>query len=137
MMKIGTDTWYLLLLAEQNAAAKKLFKQVVDGQHELFVSTLSITEITTVLLRKGQLELAEKLTLHLVILPNVHIISYDLDIAKETAKRKHSLGLSLADAGILTTALTKNCEVFIAEDSDYESAKRTGVIRIVKPADIV
>ena len=67
----------------------------------------------------------------------MNIVSVDLDIASNAAKRKHSFGLSTCDAVILATALTENCDVFIAEDSDYAQVKEQGIIKIVKPEDLL
>jgi len=134
-MRIGADTWFLVLLSEGNENAKKLFKQIAEGQHELFISALSISEIMVVLLRKGVPELAEKMLFELVAFPNVHIVSFGVSIATESAKIKHSLGLSLVDAGIITTALANNCTAFVADDGDYRHAKK--LINIAKPEDLL
>lgn len=115
----------------------KLFREIVLGEHELFISTICIAELSSVLLRKGQPQLAEKLKTQLVAFPSVNIVSVDLDTASDAAKRKHSLGLSVCDAIILTTALIEDCDVFIAEDSDFEVVKKQNIIKIVKPAELI
>ena len=136
-MRIGADTYFLVLLAGEDEDAQDLFRKIALGEHELFISTICIAELSSVLLRKGQSQLAEKLKTQLVAFPSVNIVSVDLDIASDAAKRKHSLGLSICDAIILTTALIEDCDVFVAEDIDYEFAKKQNIIKIVKPAEVV
>ncbi len=136
-MRIGADTYFLVLLANKDSHTQQLFRQVIEGKHELFISTISITEISTVLYRKGQPELAEKMKAQLVAFPSVNLVSVSLDIASDAAKRKHSFGLSTCDSIILSTALMEDCDVFIAEDSDYKQVKEQGVIKIVKPEELI
>ncbi len=136
-MRIGADTYFLVLLANRDNHAQQVFRQVVEGNHELFLSTVSITELSTVLYRKGQPELAEKMKAQLVAFPSVNIVSVNLDIASDAAKRKHSFGLSTCDSIILSTALMEDCDVFIAEDSDYKQVKEQGLIKIAKPEELI
>ncbi len=136
-MRIGADTYFLVLLANKDKHAQELFRQIIESEHELFLSTISVTEISTVLYRKGQPELAEKMKTQMVAFPSVNIVSVNLDIASDAAKRKHSFGLSTCDSIILSTALMEDCDVFIAEDSDYKQVKEQGLIKIVKPEDLV
>lgn len=136
-MKIGADTYFLILLSKEDSHAKELFREIASGKHELYISSLCIAELASVLYRKGQPDLIEKLKMQLVAFPSVNIIPVDLDIASEAAKKKHSLGLSMSDAIIITTALEKSCDVFIAEDSDFETAKGQGLIKFVKPDELV
>ncbi|HLC75211.1 MAG TPA: PIN domain-containing protein [Candidatus Nanoarchaeia archaeon] len=134
-MNIGADTWFLLLIAEGNNGAKSLLEQVVAGTHELFISCLSIAEICSVLIQKGIPGLADKLIKEIILLPSVHIINFDLNLARESSRRKQAFGLSMMDAGIITTAILNKCPVFIATDSDYKNVT-PNIIRIVKPDTI-
>ncbi len=135
-MRIGIDTWFLYLLSKGDVTAQNIFESVVTDENEMIISTLTIAEITSVLLHKGLPNLAEKMVLKLICFPNIRIVSFDLEIAQRTARIKQSYGLSMIDAGILTTCIMRNCDVFIAEDSDFDTIKNSKIIKILKPSDL-
>jgi predicted nucleic acid-binding protein len=129
-MRLCADTWFLLEISKGNEHAINILKSAENGGHILFVPVLAVSEIINILYQKGKSLLADSMAANLASIDNVHIINIDLDLAKEIAKVKHSLGLSLADASMVATYKLTNSDFFLAVDSDYKIALNQGVVRI-------
>ena len=115
-MKVGVDTWFLFLLSQQDLAAMRLLDAVHRGKYRLYLSTLSLAEFAAYAYRQGQPIEARKIFADVKRLKNTVIVPVTAEISQTAARKKIGLGLSLIDAIILSTALTKGCEAFIALD---------------------
>lgn len=136
-MRLGADNWLFFKVAEKDDAAMRLLKEVEHGKHRLIVSVLSFGEIKVGMYRVGKPELAEEAITNFVAIPNVEIVSVDLEVVDEAARRKHSLGLSFVDSLILATALIRGSEVFVTGDSDFNIVEKQGIIVVREPESIV
>ena len=133
-MRLCVDSWFLLELAKENKHAIKIIKDAENGKHTLFVPALAISELTVKLYQKGNSLLADAMIANLVSLENIILVDVNIDIAKEIAKMKHSLSLSLADASMVATYKMTKSDFFLAADSDYKTAINQNVVKI-KPLE--
>jgi len=136
-MKIAADSWFLFLLAKQEPSAIKLLNATHRGKHPIYFSTLSLAEFSVYAYHTGKPIEARKLLAEIKRVKNVTPVPVTEKIASDAARQKVGLGLSLIDAIILSTALIKHCDAFIASDLDFNIAKKQGLIKVCHPEALI
>ncbi len=136
-MKICADTWFLVEIIDKEKSAIRLLEEIEKGSHELYLSAISIAEILTILYQKGKAQLAENIYAYILSTDHIHLISITPDMCVKLAKIKHSFGLSLVDAAMLTAYKISGAEVFIAKDSDYINAVKQNYVEVKSPKDLI
>jgi predicted nucleic acid-binding protein len=93
-----------------------LFEAHQAGRFRFAVSTITVTEVLTGALRKGDEALMER---YQSILKTWQIVDVDLQIAQSAARIRVSLGLRTADAIIAASALAINAAALVTNDHDF------------------
>ena len=105
----------------------RLFERAEAGNHELVISTVTLTEILTGPLRAGDEELADRYRSTLTSLPTWRAVDLSPAIAHRAARIRARSGLRLPDAVQLATALETASVAFVTHDRDFSSLDLTSL----------
>ena len=64
------------------------------------------------------------------LIPNVQLVPVTSEIAEESAKYRHSLGIPTIDSMILTTFILQGCKESVATDKHFEKAAEQNSIKV-------
>jgi predicted nucleic acid-binding protein len=129
-MLLGADTGFLVRQAAGSRRAVQLWSELVEGQHSLVLSTLSVAEYLAHCIQRGKLPAGEVLIDHLAREPNVAIIPVSLGLASHSARYRVGLKIPTVDSLILTTFLEAGCDLVLTTDPHLEKAQRQGLIDV-------
>lgn len=102
-----------------------LFERHDAGELSFAVTTVSIAEVLTGPLRKGDEALTRR---YRAVLESWHVVELTADIAESAARLRGSLGLRLADAIQAASALAINADALATHDRDFSRLKALAVI---------
>ncbi|MCS4538529.1 MAG: PIN domain-containing protein [Thaumarchaeota archaeon] len=118
-MKYCSDTWFLIKLATQDAKAREIKRNVLDGKDRLFIPTIVITELFRKLMQKGKKESEmDSFLNNLTASEKVKTVFLDEGIAKEAAKLSFSHNIPTVDSIVAATHKLPNCDKLLSEDKD-------------------
>ncbi len=114
-------------MAGEAPEALRLWDEAVSGDREVLISAVSLFELYRLGLR-GALprEFAEAVLLHAPRVCDVVWID-DLDHIRSSAKLSQGIGLSMADALILSALADRGCREVYTTDPDLQRYRRKGV----------
>lgn len=107
---------------------RPLFELIEAGECECVASVIVLTEVLTLPLRKGRLDLAEKYRDILVRSRRILLQPVTIEIAERTAEIRASLNLRTPDAIQLASAIQAQASLFVTNDL---SIKTFAGLRIV------
>ncbi len=102
-----------------------LFDTHARRAYRLAVSTVTIAEVLTGPLQAGNEALARR---YRAILESWQVVELDLNIAEGAARLRASLGLKLADAVQVASALAINADALVTHDRDFSRVRALRVI---------
>lgn len=102
-----------------------LFERHVAGEVSFAVTTISIAEVLTGPLRKGDEALTKR---YRAVLESWQVVDLTADIAESAARLRGSLGLRLPDAIQAAAALAINADALVTHDRDFSRLKALAVI---------
>ena|SRR3989338_3529619 len=122
-MVIGVDTGFFIELTKDNSEAINIWNKVLNGDESLIVSVISLNELSVYFYRTGNIEKKDRLINLIKLIPNVELIPVTSEIAEESAKYRHSLGIPTVDSMILTTFILQGCKESVATDEHFKKAE--------------
>lgn len=102
-----------------------VFTAHADGSLRLAVTTITIAEILTGPLRKGDEALARR---YRAVLESWQVVNLDSEIAETAARLRATLGLKLADAVQAASAAAINAYALVTHDRDFSRLTSLRVI---------
>jgi predicted nucleic acid-binding protein len=104
---------------------RSLFEAHAQGRLRFAVTTVTVAEVLTGPLRVADEALARR---YRAILESWQLVELDIDIAESAARLRASLGLKLADAVQLASALAVNAAALVTHDRDFSRLRSLRVI---------
>ena len=129
-MVIGVDTGFFIELTKDNSEAINIWNKVLNGDESLIVSVISLNELSVYFYRTGNIEKKDRLINLIKLIPNVELIPVTSEIAEESAKYRHSLGIPTVDSMILTTFILQGCKESVATDEHFKKAEEQNLIKV-------
>jgi predicted nucleic acid-binding protein len=127
---IRVDTGYFIFLHQRHPRAMALWQNAANGQVELVLSTLTITEAQVYFLHRGLTQDASE-WLELIANTNgIHVVPVSDGIAARSARYRLGLRLPTVDAVILTTFLAHNCTLMLTTDSHFQIVQQQNLIPV-------
>lgn len=117
-MTVLVDSWAWIEYFKGGDAGKKV-KQIIEGNQQLLLATINVSEIYLFLL-KNDPENAEDLVKF--ILSSSFVIPLETSIAMKASKIKHADKIGLADAIVMATAEENNATI-LTGDEDFKNLK--------------
>lgn len=118
---IALDTVVFIYALEGNEKfgkrAEQIFAAIEKRQCKSFVSDLVLAELMVKPLREGKTEIAEEYATELPNFPNLTFLAPTRDIIITAARLRSNTNLKLIDALHLATAINKECQIFITNDT--------------------
>ncbi len=103
----------------------RLFQRHADGEIALAVTTVTVAEVLTGPLGKGEEALAKR---YRAVLESWQVVDFTADIAEGAARLRGKYGLRLPDAIQLASALAINADALVTHDRDFEKVKGLRVL---------
>ena len=129
-MVIGVDTGFFIELTKDNSEAINVWDKVLNRDESLIVSVISLNELSVYFYRTGNIEKKDRLINLIKLIPNIELVPVTSEIAEESAKYRHSLGIPTVDSMILTTFILQYCKIIVATDKHFEKAKEQNLINV-------
>jgi predicted nucleic acid-binding protein len=104
---------------------RPLFEAHAAGRIRFAVTTITVAEVLAGPLRAGDEPLARR---YRAILGSWQPVALDLDIAESAARLRASVGLKLADAVQVASALSINAAALVTHDRDFSRLRSLRVI---------
>ena len=124
-MKIGLDTGILVHLIEGNENIVQLVAKARQKKDVLLISVITIAELYKYS-HKQELSPVDKkewFALLTDIEKGLKVVDLTPAIARKAASISHGIGLHMADALILATVISEDCDEFYTTDSDFKRYK--------------
>ena len=130
-MIIGCDTGFFVEFIAKNPVVRQLVERAVRGEHRLVSSVICVYELkklglTGMVSRDAAFAVAADLSQLCEI---VFLDDAAAGLIDQAARLSHGNGLSMADALILTSALSRGAERLYTVDSDM--ARYRGALEVV------
>jgi predicted nucleic acid-binding protein len=104
---------------------RPLFERQAAGAIRFAVTTITIAEVLTGPLKEGEEALAKR---YRAVMESWQVVSLTADIAESAARFRASLGLRIADAIQVASALAINADALVTHDRDFSRVKTLTVI---------
>lgn len=105
---------------------RPLFERQSTGTIQFAVTTMTIAEVLTGPLRAGDEALAKRCR---AVMESWQVVSLTADIAESAARFRASLGLGMADAIQVASAIAVNADALVTHDRDFSKVKTLTVLR--------
>ncbi len=105
---------------------RPLFERQHAGEIQFAVTTITIAEVLTGPLKAGEEALAKRCR---TVMESWQVVSLTADIAESAARFRASLGLRLADAIQVASAIAVNADALVTHDRDFSKVKAMTVLR--------
>ena len=102
-----------------------LFERHAAGEIEFAITTIGIAEVLVGPLSAGNEVLARR---YRAVLTSWHVIALDAEIAESAARLRAGLGLKLADAVQVASALAINADALVTHDRDLKRVKALPIL---------
>ena len=139
MTSLYVDTNILLnVIYKENKLhekSKELLKEIQNGKHQAFTSSVTLLEIILDMAQSGYSALTDKAVAFIEDIRNLEIASLDKTMAKQASSHVLKDNLTIHDAYHLATALCQGAEAFITRDEKLQE-KIAKYIKIIKPEEI-
>lgn len=108
-----------------------LITKVAQGELDLTISTLSLTELLTQPYRQKNEEKISRFEEFIFSLPYTSFIEVNLAIAKEAARLRAIYNIRTPDAILMATAINKKVDIFLTNDEILKKVSREKVSVLV------
>ncbi len=105
---------------------RPLFERQHAGEIQFAVTTITIAEVLTGPLKAGEEALARR---YRAVLESWQVVGLTADIAESAARFRASLGLRMADAVQVASAISINADALVTHDRDFSKVKTLKVLR--------
>ena len=123
------DSAPIIYILESNTKFSKrfvpLFERHAAEEVMLAVSTVTIAEVLTGPLSKGEEALAKR---YRAVLEAWQVVDFTSDIAESAARIRGTYGLKLPDAIQVASALAINADVLVTHDRDFSKVRGLQVL---------
>jgi predicted nucleic acid-binding protein len=102
-----------------------LFERQAAGAIRFGVTTITIAEVLTGPLKAGEEALAKR---YRAVLESWQVVNLTADIAESAARFRASLGLRIADAIQVASAIAINADALVTHDRDFSRVKALTVL---------
>jgi predicted nucleic acid-binding protein len=102
-----------------------LFEAHAERRLRFAVTALTLIEVLTGPIKAGDEALARR---YRATLESWHVVDLDPDVAESAARLRASLGLKLADAVQVASALAINADALVTHDRDFARVRSLRVI---------
>ena len=137
VIKLAIDTAPLIYLIERHPAyltlMREIIKRVDSGDVKAVSSVVTLTEILTHPLKRGDMELAEKYRELLLHSRNFSLVSITPEVAETAARLRARYNLRTPDALQIAVALQQGCDAFLTNDA---ALKRVTEIKVLVLSEI-
>lgn len=107
------------------ARFRPLFERQAAGEILFAVTTITIAEVLTGPLKAGEEALAKR---YRAVMESWQVVGLSVDIAESAARFRASLGLRIADAIQVASAMAINAEALVTHDRDFSRVKTLTVL---------
>ena len=139
MSKVFLDTNIFIYLIEDKGSngrkAVELLERMTARRDSVYTSTLTLGEVLTLPLQKGDVKLADQYE-RILTSPGVHLLDFDRVAARIYAKVRLDKSIKAPDAMQLSIAGAAQCDLFVTND-DRLSRKIVPGIHFVSGLDRV
>lgn len=139
MSKVFLDTNIFIYLIEDKGSngrrAMELLDRMTARRDSVYTSTLTLGEVLTLPLQKGDTKLAEQYE-RILTSPGVHLVDFDRVAARIFATVRQDKSIKAPDAMQLSVAAAAQCDLFVTND-DRLSRKIVPGIHFVAGLDRV
>lgn len=124
-MKIGLDTGILVHLIEGNEEIAQVVTKARQKKDVLPISVITIAELYKYSYKQklSPVDKKEWFVLLTDIEKGLKVVDLTSAIARKAASLSHGIGLHMADALILATAISEDCDEFYTTDIDFKRYK--------------
>ncbi|MEM2936087.1 MAG: type II toxin-antitoxin system VapC family toxin [Candidatus Bathyarchaeia archaeon] len=129
---------FLNVIYKENELYKKskgFLKEVQNGKHQAFTSSVTLLEIILDMTQSGYSELTDKAVAFIEDMHNLEITSLDKAMVKQASCHVLKNNLTIHDAYHLATALCQRAEAFVTRDEEFQE-KIAKYIKVVKPEEV-
>jgi len=130
MTRKGCDTSFFRALMDGHPEAVAIWREAVQGEVLLVVSTVTVNELLTLYYRHGQGDAGRRILARLLKAAWVRFVPVSVEIAVRSAGYRHGLNLPTVDAIILATAVEEGCGEILTTDRDFLAAHDRGIINV-------
>jgi predicted nucleic acid-binding protein len=102
-----------------------LFERQEAGAIQFAVTTVTIAEVLTGPLKKGEEALSKR---YRAVLESWRVVDLTADIAESAARFRASLGLRIADAIQVASAMAVNADALVTHDRDFSRVRNLTVL---------
>jgi uncharacterized protein len=139
MSKVFLDTNIFIYLIEDRGSngkkAAELVERMTSRHDSVYTSTLTLGEVLTLPLQKGDVKLADRYE-RILTSPGVHLLDFDRVAARIYANVRQDKSIKAPDAMQLSIAAAERCDLFVTND-DRLSRKIVPGIQFVSGLDRV
>jgi len=139
MSKVFLDTNIFIYLIEDRGSygkkAVELVERMTSRRDSVYTSTLTLGEVLTLPLQKGDVKLADRYE-RILTSPGVHLLDFDRVAARIYANVRQDRSIKAPDAMQLSIAAAEQCDLFVTND-DRLSRKIVPGIQFVSGFDRV
>lgn len=129
---LALDTSPLIYYIEENPKYDKLITEVFEGfergDFQIIVSSLTVTEVMSLPVRRGNHGLANSYYRLLTETIGLKVVAADTEIAHKAANLRAKYSLKTIDAIHLATAIVAGCDAFLTNDYIF---KRVTELRVL------
>ncbi len=104
---------------------RPLFERQAAGEIQFAVTTITIAEVLTGPLKSGEEALAKR---YRAVMDSWQVVNLTSDIAESAARFRASLGLRMADAVQVASAMAINADALVTHDRDFSRVKALTVL---------
>lgn len=139
MSKVFLDTNIFIYLIEDRGSygkkAVELVERMTSRRDSVYTSTLTLGEVLTLPLQKGDVKLADRYE-RILTSAGVHLLDFDRVAARIYANVRQDKSIKAPDAMQLSIAAAERCDLFVTND-DRLSRKIVPGIQFVSGLDRV
>lgn len=129
-MVIGADTGFFIAYANNHPRAVEIWNELIDGQHRLIVSAVTINEILVYFYRRGGSDKGQEWVQLMIETETIDVIPVSIEIAVHSARYRHGIGLPTVDSVILGTFLINECQKILTTDSHFHIVDRQKILPV-------
>jgi len=118
-MKVFLDTNIIIYAYSEDEIEKANISNRIINEHQCFISTQVVNEVSNVFFKKFNLSSQEVLSVIEELERFLSIVQFDLDTIKYAYKIKDKYKFSYFDSLIIATALENNCQILYSEDMQH------------------
>jgi predicted nucleic acid-binding protein len=129
-MVLGADTGFFIAYAQGRPRATAVWHALMSGDDNLVVSTVTVNELLVYYFKRGLGEVGEKFVSLVIRHKSINLTPVTVEIARQSARYRHGIGLPTVDSLILATCLDRKCDKLLTTDGDFRIVAEQGIIPV-------